>query len=440
MKRVSVLGLFGTLLVGIALAAPAPLQAADDARHVGVQSCAGDNCHGAVTPLVNSRVPQNEYFIWSQQDKHAQAYTILKNERSQRIARNLGLADPPEKASLCLDCHADNVPADRQGPQFELADGVGCEACHGGASRWLGVHISGTTHQQNVEAGLYPTDDPRARAERCQACHVGDDKRFASHRIMGAGHPPMPFELDTYTAIQPAHFTVNQNYIERKGQPDDIKIWAVGQAGDVVKRMGQILDSKNAPQGLQVELALFDCQSCHHSMAELQWRARASTGLGPGKIKLYDATAVMLRFAAERVAPDLATALRDHVLALHAATGEGWQAIRREARAVQDGAEALIPKLAAHNFDRADALAIANTVLASSVQGSDVDYSGAQQQVMALESIVAAMRRLGSADDKQIAGLDKALEELYAAVGDDQKYRPDTYAKALERFKAELVQ
>jgi hypothetical protein len=332
------------------------------------------------------------------------------------------------------------VPADHQGPQFELADGVGCEACHGGAEFWLGVHMSGTTHKQNVEAGLYPTDEPRARAERCQACHVGDDKRFVAHRIMGAGHPPMPFELDTYTAIEPAHFSVDQSYIERKGQPDDIKIWSIGQATDVVKRMKQILDPKNAPHSVQAELALFDCQSCHHSMAELQWRARASTGLGPGQLKLYDATWVMLRAAAERVAPDTAAALRAHMLALHAATGENWDAVQREARAVHDQAAALVPVFAAHDFDRADAAAIATAVIASALQGGDVDYSGAQQQVMALESIVTAMRRPGFADDKQVAGLNTALEGLYAAVADDQKYSPDAYLKALERFKAELVQ
>jgi hypothetical protein len=431
----------GIGLAGLTLAtAPRAQTATDEPSHVGVQSCAGDNCHGAVKPLPNSRVPQNEYFTWSQKDKHAQAYVVLKSDRSQLIAKNLGLSNPPEKTTICLDCHADNVPVDQQGPQFQLADGVGCEACHGGASRWLGAHISGTTHQQNVEAGLYPTDDPRARAERCQACHVGDDKRFATHRIMGAGHPPMPFELDTYTAIEPAHFVVDPSYIERKGRPNDMKIWAVGQAVDVEKRMELILDRKNAPQGVQPELALFDCQSCHHSMAELQWRARASTALDPGRIKLCDATTVMLRIAAERVAPETAAALRSHMLALHVATGQGWDAVRREAEAVHDAAETLIVQLSAHDFTQDDARALATGVIASALQGDDLDYSGAQQQVMALESIVAATTPLGLADKQKIASLNRALHDLYIAVADDQKYRPDAYVEALKRFKAGLAQ
>jgi hypothetical protein len=97
----------------------------DDGAHIGVQSCAGNNCHGAVEPLPKSRVPQDEYLIWSQRDKHAKAYGVLLGDRGKRIAANLGLTQPAAEASLCLDCHADNVPPDRRGPQFELSDGVG---------------------------------------------------------------------------------------------------------------------------------------------------------------------------------------------------------------------------------------------------------------------------------------------------------------------------
>ena len=422
----------------IGLAAPAFAQAPPaDAAHLGVQSCAGNNCHGAVARVGSARVPQNEYLIWSQKDKHAKAYAVLSDPRSLRIAKNLGLADA-QHAPLCLDCHADNAPADQRGPQFQLSDGVGCEACHGGSERWLGVHLAGVDHKTNLAAGMYPTDQPLARAAKCLSCHLGDDKRFVTHKMMGAGHPPMPFELDTYTAIEPAHFTVDQSYVERKGRPNDMQIWAIGQVADVKLRMDLILDPKNAPKGVNFELSLFDSQTCHHSMSDLQWQARASTGLPPGRIKLYDATAVMLRVAAERVAPDTAKSLRAHMLALHEATGDSWDAVKREASAVREAANALIPALEKHDFNKDDAKAMANAVIASALEGDNLDYSGAQQQVMALESIVAATKALGFADDKQLAGLDGALNGLYAAVADDQKYRPDAYAEALKAFKAKL--
>jgi hypothetical protein len=417
-----------------ALAAPAT---AADVVHLGVQSCAGNNCHGAVHPIGRSQVPQNEYFIWSQKDKHAQAYAVLSNDRSKRIAKNLAIEDPT-KASLCLDCHADNVPPAQRGPQFQLSDGVGCESCHGGAENWLGPHLSGESHAANIKAGLYPTDQPLARAERCLSCHLGGDTKFVAHKIMGAGHPPMPFELDTYTAIEPAHFVVNQSYIERKGRPNDIQIWAMGLADDVKKRMELILNPAHAPKGVDYELSLFDCQSCHHSMKELQWRARTTTRLPPGRIKFYDATTVMLLIAANSVAPESGKALGERLLALHAASGENWDAVKREATAIREIADKLVPAIGGHDFTRQEAIDFGHAVAASALDGNDLDYSGAQQQVMALESIVAAMKLLGYADDKQLAPLNEALSGLYKAVANDQTYDPDAYAAAIKALKDRL--
>jgi Cytochrome c554 and c-prime len=423
-------------LLGLAVPAAADT---DTTTHVGVHSCAGNNCHGALQRIGSSHVPQNEYLIWSAKDKHAKAYAVLKEPRSLRIAKNLGLPDA-EHATICLDCHADNVPEAQRGPQFQLSDGVGCEVCHGGAGKWLGTHIAGVDHKTNLAAGMYPTDQPVARAEKCLGCHVGDTTRFVIHRIMGAGHPPTPFEVDTYTAIEPAHFVVNDSYVQRKGTPNDMQFWAVGQAVDVKHRMDLILDQKNTPAGLDFELSLFDCQACHHSMSSLQWQARASTGLPPGRIKLYDATAVMLRVAAQRVAPDQAKAMLTHLLALHTATGEGWDAVRKEASAVRDAANALIPLLAAHDFNKADALALAQAVITDAIDADDLDYSGATQQVMALESVIQAMKRLGYADDAQLKRLNAALDAMYAAVGDDQKYDPAGYVDAVKALKSVLPQ
>jgi Cytochrome c554 and c-prime len=427
----------------LALAMPAPAQTvSSDAKHLGVQSCAGNNCHGAVARLPGSHVPQNEYLIWSQKDKHAQAFAVLSNDRSKRIAENLGIADAT-KAPLCLDCHADNVPPERRGPQFQLSDGVGCETCHGAAQPWLGVHLSGYDHKANLAAGMYRTDDPTARAAKCMECHIGDHQRFATHTLMGAGHPPTPFELDTYSAIEPAHFVVDGSYVARKGRPNDMAIWAVGQAVAVKIRMDMILDPAHAPQGLNLELSLFDCQSCHHSMQELQWRARTSTGLPPGHIKFFDANAVMLAIAAGHVSGDnnkAGTELMQHMIALQGALGKDWDAVKSEANAIRNAADQLIPALGAHDWTRQDAISVAHTVVVSALDGNDLDYSGAQQQVMALASVVAAMKALGFADGQQLAALDDSMGPLYDAVRDDQRYDPDAYVAALKAFNAKVPQ
>ena len=117
-----------------ALAAEAPLPIADKDSHMGVFSCAGSTCHGAVQPWQNANILQNEYITWQRKDKHAKAYQVLLNERSKRIARNLGLKSA-HTAKICLDCHADNVLEARRYRTFQITDGVTCEACHGGAGR-----------------------------------------------------------------------------------------------------------------------------------------------------------------------------------------------------------------------------------------------------------------------------------------------------------------
>jgi hypothetical protein len=442
-----VIAAFVTLM--LAFAARADSQAQDsDSKHLGVKSCSGDSCHGAIKAAEHSAVQQNEYLIWSQEtdkhklDKHHRAYAVLGEERGIRIARNLGLADAVT-AEICLNCHADNVPEGRRGPRFEISDGVGCEACHGAAEKWLGVHLSGAGHKANLDAGLYPTEKPVARAEKCLSCHFGDptdEKRFVNHRLMGAGHPRMGFELDTYTAAEPAHYTVGQKYVERKGPVDEVQVWAVGQAITLVKRMDALLERRNAPKGVQPELVLFDCEACHHAVNQIRWRPRKSAGLGPGSVKLYDANAVMLRVIASRVAPSAAKILQEHMLALHHATTENWDAVVHEATEVRRAAMELVHSLSSHDFTRDDMNALAEGVVAIGVTGDDTNYSSAEQATMALGSIASAMRMSGYLSTEQTKVMNDALTGLDKSIADDTTYQPAIFVKALKNFQKAIPQ
>jgi hypothetical protein len=404
----------------------------DDGIHLGVASCAGNNCHGATERSEGSSVAQNEYLIWSKSDKHRRAYAVLLEERGMRIARNLGLTNAAT-ADMCLGCHTDPVPPAKRGPRFQLSDGVGCEACHGGASSWLGIHISGARHSDNLAAGLYPTEQPAARAEKCLSCHVGDpadDNRFVTHRMMGAGHPRMPFELDTYTAIEPAHFVVDQ----RKGAVNDVQVWAIGQAIDLYRRMGALLEPKRAPKGVFPELVLFDCQSCHHPYNSFH-RESIATGLAPGSVKLYDANAVMLHVIAARLAPASAKALSLHMLALQRAGAESWATVQIEAHEVRRLATALSPILSSHDFTREDMKAIADGIIALGLTGERVRYSEAEQAVMGLASISSAVKSSGNLSEDQITAMTKAMNGLYGSFASDETYRPEPFVKALKEFR-----
>ena len=134
--------LLGTLLLLLSTAtvnAETAVEAIAAHKHMGVATCSNSVCHGASQPFRDSNVMQNEFAIWQEFDPHAKTYSTLSKPEAKAITAKLGLGDPAQ-AKICLDCHNDNQPADRRGERFQVSDGVGCEACHGGAEQWLNSH------------------------------------------------------------------------------------------------------------------------------------------------------------------------------------------------------------------------------------------------------------------------------------------------------------
>ena len=202
------------LLLALALLASSVSAAPD--QHLGVGSCSNAVCHGAVVPKPTPALPLNEYVIWSARDAHAKAYETLTSARSKAIASALGLPDATT-AGICLDCHTDNAPVAKRGPTFQLNDGVGCESCHGAASRWIDSHAQqGRSHAENLALGMEDLVDPRARVERCLDCHLGNDTQRATHAMMAAGHPRMSFEVDAFSVLMPFHHRPDAAYAKRK--------------------------------------------------------------------------------------------------------------------------------------------------------------------------------------------------------------------------------
>jgi hypothetical protein len=261
---------------------------------------------------------------------------VLHEERSRRITRNLGLKEAPHEAKICLDCHAHNPPPERRGERFKMTDAVSCEACHGPAEGWIQAHVApGATHADNVKRGLYPTSDPVALARLCLSCHFGNKEKFVTHRMMGAGHPRMSFELDTFAQTQPPHFVVDADWQRRKGNFDAVRLWAIGQAVAATETLEVLLDPKRSRDGLFPELVVFDCHACHHPMSDLRWSPRTQTS--PGRIRLNDANLLMLRQVVRRALPaEGANAFAQRVTELHRAVagdgGDPHEAARAKAR------------------------------------------------------------------------------------------------------------
>lgn len=403
--------------------------------HLGVASCGSSTCHGSIAPLVTTTVLQNEYTVWSENDKHARAYSVLLNEQSKRIARNLGL-ESAETADMCLDCHADNVPVERRGPKFQISDGVGCEACHGGSERWIEVHkVSDTAegHQRNLANGLYPTEDPAARGKVCLSCHLGTENKLATHRIMGAGHPRLSFELDTFTQIEPAHFAFDEDYVARKNPSNGAKIWAIGQAVAVAETMDAVLAPNHNQSGLFPELFFFDCHACHKPMSANKWQERASLGLGPGVIRFNDANLIMLRIAASVVSPELGNEVTEKGRALHRASQAGRKAWSDAATAMRITANRAADVFGDRDFDEPVMRAVLDALVQEGQRGEYVDYVAAEQTTMAIGTIAQAMAVEGWLSDDEFAQFEGIMEGLYETVANDEQYQPNLLLKSLQR-------
>ena len=329
------LGAWATLFANVAQAQPA-LPRFDGQVHMGVATCAGP-CHGRQSALGVAEGPAmrgSEIVVWQDlntlRGKHSQAYKVLQDARAHDIARKLGIGDPAS-AQECLSCHSDDPAAGKRGLQLLRSDGVSCEACHGGAGgKWLASHYApGATHAQNVANGMYPTDNPVARARLCESCHLGASAsdQYVTHRIMGAGHPRLTFELELFTALQ-AHHYEDQDYARRKPIPNRAKVWAIGQASAFRSDLELYLDSPHARAGVFPEETFFDCRSCHRLISDSDdfrshWRANPGRPDGPGVPVFNDANLIVLVAASRAVSPGLASTLDARGRAFHAALQSG---------------------------------------------------------------------------------------------------------------------
>lgn len=187
--------------------------------------------------------------VWRQDDKHAQAFTLLHESDSpnpatrtlkqqlvrqilgfdlreafadDRYSRLIEATDDPSRQRVatvkaCLRCHGTwPKEADAQfvsTPPVPLELGVSCQACHGPGERWLAVHFSDSWRRVTPEAkanlGCADCRSPIAKAQLCASCHVGNiaEDKFVKHEWYAAGHPPLPsFELASFQAQMPAHW------------------------------------------------------------------------------------------------------------------------------------------------------------------------------------------------------------------------------------------
>ena len=411
-------------------------------KHLGVRECAGGPCHGSATP-VGERVKENEHTIWLRRDRHAMAYKSLLTERSESIAKNYGLSKPAHESPLCLDCHSDN--ATNRVEDFRVEDGVGCESCHGGSERYLKTHTSSTRqHKDNLEMGMYPTDDPVKRAELCMGCHLGTSKKFVRHRMLGAGHPRLRFELDSYQETQPPHFTLDDDYSARgKIVTEPVKLWAVGQAVQVRELLRALADPKRNQDGIWPEFSVLDCYTCHHSMEDKRRPSGRARGLGtdPGTPRLNDAGFLMLRHILAGIDPESGTRLRSGIVRIHAAVSKSEGDRTQIARELAQFVDSLLPKISGWEVNPRGLRAITVSLIEEGLDNEYYDYPSAEQAAVAIQSLADTLNDLEPFPAPRLERLNGCIDALLQATQDGDRFqgRSSEFVGALRCAESQLL-
>jgi len=433
-RACGLIALFLLLFAPIAQAADAP------GTHEGVSTCGGSTCHGRLAPT-GKDVRQNELITWqdtsSAAGAHSQAWQVLNRTRAQNIANRLGLG-PAQDAKDCLGCHGE--PAALRGKHFQMADGVGCEACHGGSGGWLTSHYAvNVTHADNVKAGMKALEDPRTRASVCLDCHFGSNNpgQFVTHRMMAAGHPRISFELDLYSALQ-RHYDFDADYVKRKSLAIGIKFWAVGQAMALDRALSLYAEGSHANEGAFPEFYFFDCQSCHRRIfddANVQLSAEANPArpVAPGTPPFDDENMIMLSAVARVAAPAEAERFDAAAKAFHTAMATNKADGQAAASQLAQASRALANSLATHAFSRAESFAALDAVL-DGAAARYTDYEGGAQAVMAADTLLNSLVAQGQISRASAEAVRPQINKLYEEVRDTNNWHPAEFRDAVRQL------
>jgi hypothetical protein len=430
-------------LAVLALAALYPASGAiGNGTFEGVASCAGSTCHGRAEGN-GAVVRQDEIATWQEPSSpagaHSRAYAVLGGRRGQQIAASLGLGNA-QSAPACLGCHSTNAPAGQRGAKFTLTDGVGCESCHGASGgTWLAEHYAlPATHASNIAAGLTPLDTPKARANVCLDCHYGSAKpgQFVTHAMMAAGHPRVSFELDLFGALQ-QHHNIDGDYTARKGAPNSVRFWAVGQAEAVRRATSLFAQPKFAYEGAFPQFYFYDCHSCHRTITDgparkLTFENNPARPIPFGNPPFNDENIIMLSAVAGALVPGEAAAFQTASRDFHKAMGTGPAEARAAAQALSARASVLSNALAGRAYADADAFKVIAIIAGEATAPRFTDYAGSVQAVMAVDTLLNALVREGRVTQGAAAGIRGDIARAYKAVEEPNAYRPADFRTALK--------
>jgi hypothetical protein len=413
-------------------------------RLVGVGSCTAAGCHGNAAS--RTRLGR-AYNIWVGQDPHARAYSALFDKRSLRMVRLLNNLPEdahvePNKDKRCLVCHSMTHAEARDNFSDVLSDGVGCEACHGPAERWVADHYQRKLNSAQRKAlHMTETKDLLTRTQLCVGCHVGAPAengwpaRDVNHDLIAAGHPRLQFEMTAYMEAMPKHWDTTALEVPAgvaseppiESRPDfAARTWAVGQVCASQAAMQQLAD-RAKKNNTWPEFSEWECSACHHDLSDdtVRQSSLAAAGGLSGQLIEWD---TWNHFMSREHAAALSGAFGNDVNAAEQIQNTMRQLIEEMRKLYPD--RTAVAELAQQNADRlrqwAGAIAksqvtvpgvdeITKAILDAKRESKPADWPSAAQTYDALASLHDTRTKLepgASANEPLTVGIQALFEDL----------------------------
>ena len=177
----------GFVLVAAASALTGPASSEETQRmYVGSEKC--KMCH-------KTEAQGSQHPMW-EKSAHAKAYETLASEEAKAAATKAGIEDP-QKAAECLKCHVTGYGVDAKylGEKYNVAEGVGCEACHGAGGDYISMKTMKALASGEVEPASVGLVAPTK--EVCVGCHNDKSptfKGFEFDKMVAKIAHPIPAE------------------------------------------------------------------------------------------------------------------------------------------------------------------------------------------------------------------------------------------------------
>lgn len=244
-------------------------------------------------------------------DAHSRAHLALASDNPRTRGMEAVLGIKAASTAACIACHTH--PAGEPAVEEEtplVHAGIGCETCHGAGSGYFEPHMEKRwrflSSAEKEALGMHDLRNPVHKAENCLSCHLGDvaSGKVVTHAMYAAGHPPLPaFEMESFGKAMGPHWKrvwEKSPQIRQQAAEAGYRTEAASESqrsligGLVALRQSTKLVDDYASAAADAsterpwpELALYDCQACHHDLRVPSTRQQAGYGgLVPGRPSL----------------------------------------------------------------------------------------------------------------------------------------------------------